>query len=88
MLLGTVSDQPVERSARPVATARGVGLADVPETPPVVVLGYQPEFHPARDHWFADIAMDDGPACGRSSGWRWPATSPVRSTVAACHRSD
>ena len=61
LLLGTVSDQPVERSARPVATARGVALADVPETPPAVVLGYQPEFHPARDHWFADIAMDDGP---------------------------
>ena len=61
LLLGTVSDQPVERSARPVATARGIALADVPETPPAVVLGYQPEFHPARDHWFADIAMDDGP---------------------------
>jgi hypothetical protein len=61
LLLGTVSDEPVERSARPVATARGVALADVPETPPAVVLGYQPEFHPARDHWFADIAMDDGP---------------------------
>ena len=47
LLLGTVSDQPVERSARPVSTARGVALADVPETPPAVVLGYQPEFHPA-----------------------------------------
>jgi hypothetical protein len=62
LLLGSVSDQPVERAARPVATVRGVALADVPETPPAVVLGYQPEFHPARDHWFADIAMDDGPA--------------------------
>jgi hypothetical protein len=40
---------------------RGVPLADLPETPPAVVLGYQPEFHPPRDHWFADIAMDDGP---------------------------
>ncbi len=40
---------------------RGVPLADLPETPPAVVLGYQPEFHPQRDHWFADIAMDDGP---------------------------
>jgi len=61
LLLGTVSDQPVERAARPVTTVRGVALADVPETPPALVLGYQPEFHPARDHWFADIAMDDGP---------------------------
>lgn len=61
LLLGSVSDQPVDRAARPVATARGVALADVPETPPAVVLGYQPEFHPFRDHWFADIAMDDGP---------------------------
>jgi len=48
-------------AAPPVTTVRGVPLADLPETPPAVVLGYQPEFHPQRDHWFTDIAMDDGP---------------------------
>jgi hypothetical protein len=61
LLLGTVSDQPLGRAARPVVTVPGVDLVDVSETPPVTVLGYQPEFHPQRDHWFADIAMDDGP---------------------------
>ncbi|HEU4998499.1 MAG TPA: hypothetical protein VFT68_06095 [Lapillicoccus sp.] len=61
LFLGTVSDVPLSRAARPVTTARDVPLVDVPETPPATVLGYQPEFHPERDHWFADIALDDGP---------------------------
>ena len=61
LLLGSVADGRLPRSARPVVTARDVPLADLPETPPATVLGYQPEFHPGRDHWFADIAIDDGP---------------------------
>jgi hypothetical protein len=61
LFLGTVADVPLSRTARPVATARDVALVDLPETPPATILGYQPEFHPDRDHWFTDIAVDDGP---------------------------
>jgi hypothetical protein len=37
-------------------------LVDLPEKPSVLVLGYEPEFDPARGLWFVDVALDPGTA--------------------------
>ncbi len=66
----------------PVAVAATVPLRDVRDHPSVRVLGYQPEYDEEsgplvrrRRHWSRP------PPCGRSSGWRWRATSHTRSRV-------
>ncbi|USQ80189.1 hypothetical protein NF556_00560 [Ornithinimicrobium faecis] len=44
---------------RPVTVPVQSTLVDAGRAP-VMVLGYQPEFHPGRKQWFVDIAMDPG----------------------------
>jgi hypothetical protein len=51
-----------ELPARPVAPPAGLPLVDVASSPTVQVLGYRPEFDPARKLWFVDIAIDPGDA--------------------------
>jgi hypothetical protein len=48
--------------ARPVGPLRTTRLVDVKGRPVVAVLGYQPEFDPERQLWFADVAVDPGTA--------------------------
>lgn len=47
---------------RPVAPPANLPLVDVAGEPTVRVLGYQPEYSPARKLWFVDVAFDPGTA--------------------------
>lgn len=47
---------------RPVGPPVARTLVDSPGNPAVWVLGYQPEFSPARGLWFVDVALDPGTA--------------------------
>jgi hypothetical protein len=51
-----------ELPARPVRPPAVLPLVDVAPTPSVTVLGYRPEYDPARRLWFVDIAVDPGAA--------------------------
>ena len=61
LLVNTTAGAVVEpRPGRPVTNLRPVRLVDVAGEPVVLVLGYQPEYHPGRGEWFVDVAMDPG----------------------------
>ena len=49
-----------ELPARPVRPVAQLPLVDLPRAPVAGVLGYRPEYDPARRLWFADIAIDPG----------------------------
>ncbi len=51
-----------ELPARPVRPVAQLPLVDLPRAPVAGVLGYRPEYDPARRLWFADIAIDPGDA--------------------------
>ncbi len=50
----------VERPGRPVTGAVPVTLVDLDRKPRVQVFGYRPEYHPERQEWFVDVALDPG----------------------------
>lgn len=61
LLLGLAAGAVVDpQPARPVTLPVATSLVDAKGKPAVVILGYQPEFHPGRQMWFVDVAMDPG----------------------------
>lgn len=61
LLLGLAAGGVVDPSpARPVTLPVATSLVDAKGNPGVIVLGYQPEYHPGRELWFVDVAMDPG----------------------------
>jgi len=49
-------------AARPAGPPATLPLASVSGSPPVMVVGYKPQFNKERGLWYADIAMDTGDA--------------------------
>ncbi|HLS43933.1 MAG TPA: hypothetical protein VK045_00730 [Ornithinicoccus sp.] len=59
LLVGLVAGEVLEPGpGRPVTLPVTTKLVDAQGRPPVVVLGYQPEYHQGRRQWFVDVAMD------------------------------
>jgi hypothetical protein len=76
---------PVTGPGRPVQPAVDLPLVDLPGTPTVRVLPYEPEYHPGRDRWFVDVALEDGPAL-----WPFIRLAVARyqpDSIAGCHLS-
>jgi hypothetical protein len=55
-----LDDRP--QPGRPVGPPVTQPFVDLPGSPPVWVLGYEPEFSEARGLWFVDVAFDPGAA--------------------------